>query len=68
MDLRRVSCVSLMFQGEYGISGVAMSLPAVIGRNGIERVITPRLTAEEQQRLRSSAAELAEILQTGGER
>jgi len=68
MDLRRVSCVSLMFQGEYGISGVAMSLPAVIGRNGIERVITPGLTEEEQQRLRSSAAELEKILETGEER
>jgi malate dehydrogenase len=68
MDLRRVSCVSLLFQGEYGINGVAMSLPAVIGRNGIERVITPKLTEEEQQRLRSSAAELEKILETGDAR
>ncbi len=68
MDLRRVSCVSMLFQGEYGISGVAMSLPAVIGRNGIERVITPKLTEEEQQLLRSSAGQLEKILQTGDER
>ncbi|MBN2554269.1 MAG: malate dehydrogenase [Spirochaetales bacterium] len=67
MDLRRVSCVSLLFQGEYGISGVAMSLPAVIGRDGIERVLTPKLNDEELRRLRSSAAELEEILQSGGD-
>jgi malate dehydrogenase len=66
MDLRRVTCVSLLLQGEYGINGVAMSLPAVIGRNGIERVLTLRLTEEEQQRLRSSAGELEKILAAGG--
>jgi malate dehydrogenase len=66
MDLRRVTCVSLLLRGEYGIDGVAMSLPAVIGRNGIERVITPKLTDKEQQQLRSSAAELEKILASGG--
>jgi malate dehydrogenase len=66
MDLRRITCVSLLFEGEYGISGVAMSLPAVIGRNGIERVITLKLTEEEQKRLKSSAAELEKILASGG--
>ncbi len=58
MDLRRVIPVSLLFQGEYGISGVAMSLPAVIGREGIERVLTPALTGEEERQLKRSAGEL----------
>jgi len=66
MDLRRITCVSLLFDGEYGISGVAMSLPAVIGRNGIERVITPKLTQQEHEQLGSSAAELEKILASGG--
>ena len=66
MDLRRVTCVSLLFAGEYGINGVAMSLPAVIGRNGIERVISPNLTEQEHEQLRSSAAQLEKILASGG--
>jgi malate dehydrogenase len=66
MDLRRITCVSLLFEGEYGINGVAMSLPAVIGRNGIERVITPRLTDKEKKQLQSSAKELDKILASGG--
>jgi len=66
MDLRRITCVSLMFAGEYGISGVAMSLPAVIGRNGIQRVITPRLTDKEKKQLQSSAGQLEKILASGG--
>jgi malate dehydrogenase len=68
MDLRRVTCVSLMFQGEYGIDGVAMSLPAVIGRGGIERVLIPRLTEEEKKSLRSSAVALQRILGAGGKK
>ena len=66
MDLRRVVCVSLLFQGEYGIKGVAMSLPAVIGRNGIEQVITPDLTDEEKHQLHSSSVELGKVLGSGG--
>jgi len=65
MDLKRVMSVSLMFQGEYGISGVAMSLPAVIGREGIQRVLTPRITAEQQKLLESSAQELKNIMGGG---
>jgi malate dehydrogenase len=68
MDLRRVTSVSLMFQGEYGIDGVAMSLPAVIGRGGIERVLVPRLTEDEKKSLRSSAVALQRILGAGGKK
>jgi malate/lactate dehydrogenase len=62
MDLHRVICVSVMFQGEYGISDVAMSLPVVIGRNGIERVLTPNLTEEEEKQLKDSAKTLKAIM------
>ena len=62
MNLHRVICVSIMFQGEYGISDVAMSLPVVIGRNGIERVLTPNLTKEEQKQLKDSAKTLKAIM------
>jgi L-lactate dehydrogenase len=58
MDLRRVMSVSVLLQGEYGIKGVAMSLPAVIGRDGAQRILTPTLTKEEEQKLKRSAADL----------
>jgi malate dehydrogenase len=61
MDLRRILCVSLPLRGEYGLEGVALSLPAVVGRGGVQRVLTPRLTEEELAALRRSAAELAAI-------
>jgi malate/lactate dehydrogenase len=35
-----------------------MSLPAVIGRDGAQRILTPTLTKEEEQKLKQSAADL----------
>ena len=54
-DLRRVLSVSVCLEGEYGLSGVAMSLPAVIGAGGITRVLTPELTDEQERLLRQTA-------------
>jgi len=38
--------------------GVTLSLPSVVGRNGVERVIAPALSAEEQAALQRSAEAL----------
>ena len=61
-DRHAIASVSLLFTGQYGISGVAMSLPAVLGRGGIERVLSPRLTGSQEDLLRKSAEELRRIL------
>ena len=61
MDLGRVLSVSLRLEGEYGLRGVALSLPAVVGRGGVRKVLTPRLTEPELEALRRSARELAEL-------
>jgi malate dehydrogenase len=58
MDLKRIFPVSMLLDGEYGLRGVALSLPAVIGKNGIERVLAPKLTEEERERFARSAAEV----------
>ena len=54
-DLKRVLSVSVCLKGEYGLSGVAMSLPAVIGADGIGRILTPELTDEQDRLLRQAA-------------
>ena len=63
MDLRRLFSVSLVLQGEYGVSGVAMSLPAAIGKGGAERVFTPGLEPEELERLLYAARALEAVLE-----
>ena len=51
--------VSIMLTGQYGVSGVAMSLPAIVGRDGVARVLEPRLSEEELARFIRSAAGVA---------
>ena len=66
MNTGRIFSVSMMLRGELGVDGVAMSLPAVIGRNGIEQVMLPKLTEEEQSKFNSSAEELRAIMAGAG--
>lgn len=57
-DTRRTMSVSLMFTGQYGIKDTAMSLPAVIGGEGLAAVREPRLTGEEKRKLTEAAKAL----------
>ena len=65
-DSHRILSVSLMFSGQYGIEGVAMSLPAVIGRSGIERVLEPVLSDEQRGVLVDSAEAIRTVLGSKG--
>jgi malate dehydrogenase len=66
MNTGRIMSVSMMLTGEYGIDGVAMSLPAVLGRNGIEQVMLPQLSDEEKQKLTRSAEDLKSMMKSAG--
>ncbi|MDR2936457.1 MAG: malate dehydrogenase, partial [Rikenellaceae bacterium] len=48
------SCVSL--DGEYGQKDICIGVPAVIGKNGIEKIIEVKLTDEEKALFEKSAA------------
>ncbi|MEZ0495347.1 L-lactate dehydrogenase [Sphingomonas sp. IW22] len=61
-DERVVLPVSSLLAGQYGIDGVYLSLPCLIGSAGILRVLTPELTDEEQTALSASADVLRETL------
>jgi len=47
--------VSLLLRGEYGIDNICLSVPCVIGKSGIEQIITAPLSLEEQTALKRSA-------------
>jgi L-lactate dehydrogenase len=63
-DEHTVLPVSTMTRGQYGIEGVYLSLPCVVGREGVERVIELPLNAEERDGLRASAAVLQRTLES----
>lgn len=48
-DKRQVIPVATYLDGEYGHSDVSIGVPAVIGRNGVERIIELDLNDEERQ-------------------
>lgn len=54
-DERSILTVSSQMEGEYGIEGVCMSLPCVVGRHGVLRRIPINLAPDELAALRASA-------------
>lgn len=55
---RRLLCVSRVQAGALGLEGVALSLPAIVGREGALQVVEPSLDAGEREALQASAAVL----------
>lgn len=55
-----VLTVSSMLDGEYGLRDVCLSVPCVVGEDGVERRITPELPEGELARLKRSAGVLRE--------
>ncbi len=47
-DKRRVLPCAAYLNGEYGVKGQFIGVPAIIGKNGVEKVIEISLTAEEK--------------------
>ena len=54
-DQRRIRPVSAYLDGEYGISDLFLGVPAIIGANGIERIVEIGLTDAERRQLDASA-------------
>jgi len=54
-DERSVLTVSIKLEGEYDIDGLCLSVPCVVGENGVEQIVDTRLPDEEDKALRASA-------------
>lgn len=53
---RTVLTISTLLTGEYGVEDVCLSVPAVISRAGVERIMEGELSAEERKSLSRSAS------------
>lgn len=53
--------VSSMMHGIYGMEDVVISMPAVVGKDGVEDVIPISLDEEEQEQLKKSASILMDV-------
>lgn len=54
-DLRHTMPVSVLVDGYLGVEDVCLSLPAVIGREGVTRILHPTLSEDEEAAFRKSA-------------
>jgi len=61
-DEKRVIPCSCVTEGEYGLSGCAIGVPAKIGKSGIEKIVEWKLDREESEALAASAAAVKEVL------
>lgn len=70
---RSILSVSVSLEGEFGQDDVCLSVPCIVGRNGVEGIVESMLLAEEQvelddsaQRLRSALSSIRELAALDG--
>jgi malate dehydrogenase len=64
LDRKRVLPCAVRLQGEFGIDGLFVGVPVVLGQSGMERIFEIELTAEERAAFDKSAAAVQELVDT----
>ncbi len=62
LDQKRLLPCAALLEGEYGIDGIYMGVPVILGAGGVERVVELDLTAEEKALLDKSADGVRELV------
>jgi malate dehydrogenase len=61
-DKKKILPCAVYLEGEYGINGLFVGVPAKLGARGVEQIIEIKLTAEENAALQKSAASVRELV------
>ena len=62
LDKRRILPCAALLEGQYGVNGLFIGVPVILGGNGIERVLEISLTDDEQAMLKHSADAVQELV------
>jgi malate dehydrogenase len=62
LDQQRLLPCAALLEGEYGLSGIYMGVPVVLGANGVERIVELKLTDAERTMLNASADGVRELV------
>ena len=62
-DQRSVLPVSVCLGGQYGLNGLCLSIPSIVGRRGVEQILEIPLSEEESNALHASAKQLQEVIE-----
>lgn len=60
-DKKKILPCAALLEGEYGINGLYVGVPVVLGKDGVEKVIELKLTPDEAAALKKSAESVAEL-------
>ena len=61
-DEKSILPVSSYLDGQFGIYGISLSMPAIVGRNGVEALVPIQLSDEELSKLKESAETLKKAI------
>ena len=61
LDKKRVLPCAALLDGEYGISGIFMGVPVVLGSKGIEKILEIELNPAEKKAVQNSAEAVREL-------
>jgi malate dehydrogenase len=59
----RVMGVSTCLQGEYGFSDISIGVPAILGKNGVERILELELMPQTEKNLEKSVLTIKEAIE-----
>lgn len=63
-DKKRILPCAAYCDGQFGIDGLFVGVPAVLGKNGVERIVEIELDAGEQKLMNESASHVADLVNT----
>ena len=61
-DEQSILPVSAVLEGEYGLEGLSLSIPSILGRTGVEKVLEIPLSPKEKAELTASAENLKKVI------
>ncbi len=61
-DEQSVLPISVVLEGQYGLGGLALSIPSIVGRNGLKEILEIPLSGAENGALRKSAQQMQEAI------
>ena len=62
LDQKRVLPCTVLLEGEYGVNGLYMGVPVVLGKAGVEEIVQLKLSAEEKKAFKESAAAVKDVV------
>jgi malate dehydrogenase len=64
MDKRRVLPCAAYLKGQYGVNGIYVGVPCIIGARGVEKIIEIKLTTDERKMFKKSVLAVKNLTKT----